>query len=490
VLATIDVATFVRFFDQFHVGPRGAISLLTSNGIMLARSGDTIGEYAGRDMSNTALFTDQQKLSTEAVFYFSSPIDGLDRLSYYERSKLHPFVVVATQAEDNVLAIWRKETVTTLSIVLGLIVLIGFTGNYLVSELARRRRMALALAAREADFRLLAEQSSDMVMRIGTDAKIEYASPSTEKVLGWPAERLQNTPALAGIHPDDAALVQRAVTVLRNGHEQEARIVYRTQHRTKGEVWIETALRATRSSKTGLVDGAVAISRDVTRQRILETELAALATTDALTGLGNRREFDKKLEEEWLRARREQTILSLLMIDVDHFKKFNDKYGHPLGDNCLRMIGRFLASRTKRPADLAVRYGGEEFAVILPNTDAHGCATLAEELRAGIEGLRIAHAAHPSSDVVTISVGAAAIMPSDGDLQACTLSPPPIGLYTNQRETVIKLSWQRKFHLFGLQWRIYTVNAKAPIRGLAYEVRFGSVTAFPNALTPRPVYTR
>lgn len=177
-------------------------------------------------------------------------------------------------------------------------------------------------------------------------------------------------------------------------------------------------LRFARPGKKGLVDGAVGISRDVTEQKTLEAELAALATTDALTGLGNRREFDRKLETEWLRARREQTNLSLIMIDVDHFKQFNDTYGHVRGDNCLRMIGRFLASRTKRPADLALRYGGEEFTVILPNTDADGCAMFAEELRAGIEGLSIAHGAHPSSKVVTISVGAAAMMPGNNGLQA------------------------------------------------------------------------
>jgi len=113
----------------------------------------------------------------------------------------------------------------------------------------------------------------------------------------------------------------------------------------------------------------VAISRDVTEQEKLEN----LALQDGLTGLANRRRFNERLQEEWARAVRDGTTLSLLMIDVDHFKKFNDQYGHLAQEVCLQAVAKALAAEARRPADLAARYGGEEFSLLLPNTDAAGC---------------------------------------------------------------------------------------------------------------------
>jgi diguanylate cyclase (GGDEF)-like protein len=144
----------------------------------------------------------------------------------------------------------------------------------------------------------------------------------------------------------------------------------------------------------------------------LQDKLTSLAATDGLTGLANRRAFDERLEEEWARARRDATQLSLLLIDVDHFKKFNDHYGHLAGDGCLRALGRILSAHAKRPADLAARYGGEEFAVLLPNTDADGCAEVGEALRSALRDLAMLHGQNPPSRLVTVSVGAATGLPS------------------------------------------------------------------------------
>ncbi|MES1149612.1 MAG: GGDEF domain-containing protein, partial [Bradyrhizobium guangdongense] len=107
------------------------------------------------------------------------------------------------------------------------------------------------------------------------------------------------------------------------------------------------------------------------------------------------------------------TSLSLLLIDVDHFKAYNDHYGHQAGDGCLRALGRILATQVKRPADLAARYGGEEFALLLPNTDAAGCAQVGEQVREALHDLAILHAQNPPSRVVTVSTGGATIAPSE-----------------------------------------------------------------------------
>ena len=234
-----------------------------------------------------------------------------------------------------------------------------------------------------------------MVTRIGMDERLHYVSPSSARVVGWLPEQLMKTPALAGVHPEDLPRVEAMVAALKRGEMQDARIVYRSRHRQKKEIWIESTLRVTKNFDTEEIDGVVAISRDMTEYKNLEQKLAALAAIDGLTGLANRRHFDERLENEWARARREGTTLSLLMIDVDHFKKFNDRYGHPAGDACLKSVANVLAAQVRRPADLAARYGGEEFVVLLPNAT-----------NADAEG--IVHDMNLPSRQVTVSIGGAA----------------------------------------------------------------------------------
>ena len=131
-----------------------------------------------------------------------------------------------------------------------------------------------------------------------------------------------------------------------------------------------------------------------------------LSLTDALTDIPNRRCFDEYIEREWKRAIRQSESVSLLLIDVDFFKKFNDEYGHPRGDECLQEIAFALKDSIQRPGDLVARFGGEEFAVILPNTKSEGAAVLAERMRKNIENLHLTHSGSPSSSV-TVSIGVA-----------------------------------------------------------------------------------
>ncbi|PSR17718.1 hypothetical protein C8255_11075, partial [filamentous cyanobacterium CCP3] len=141
-------------------------------------------------------------------------------------------------------------------------------------------------------------------------------------------------------------------------------------------------------------------------------ELQRLTLIDGLTGIANRRHFDQYLEQEWQRAVRERLPLSLILLDVDYFKCYNDHFGHQEGDACLRQIAQTARQTTHRATDLAARYGGEEFAVILPNTDRDGALYLAESLRAAVKAL---HLPHPKSTVtpwVTISLGVATCYPS------------------------------------------------------------------------------
>jgi two-component system, chemotaxis family, response regulator WspR len=141
-------------------------------------------------------------------------------------------------------------------------------------------------------------------------------------------------------------------------------------------------------------------------------ELQRLTAIDPLTGLANRRRLDEMLDIEWRRSQREKAPLSLILIDLDEFKKYNDTYGHVAGDDCLRQIAEVLKAGTRRPGDLAARFGGEEFMVVLPNTPLPGALVVAESLRANVAKLSIPHAGSNTARHVTMSSGVASCVPS------------------------------------------------------------------------------
>jgi len=142
------------------------------------------------------------------------------------------------------------------------------------------------------------------------------------------------------------------------------------------------------------------------------TSLQSLADSDGLTGLANRRLFETSLTREYERARRSGTPFSVILVDVDHFKKFNDRYGHVAGDDCLRRVAAAVGAGPRRPPDLAARYGGEEFAIILPDTDLAGAIAVAEKIRLGVAGLDIEHA-DSASGHVSASLGVYSGRPID-----------------------------------------------------------------------------
>jgi diguanylate cyclase (GGDEF)-like protein len=181
------------------------------------------------------------------------------------------------------------------------------------------------------------------------------------------------------------------------------------------------------------------LAREIRRRADAEDKLEELATTDSLTGLKNRRKFDEAIDSEWRRARRHRTPLSLLMIDADHFKTYNDTYGHQAGDQVLVGIAICISDSVKRAGDCAVRYGGEEFAVLLPGSASPEAMTVAETIRRKVQGWS------DEPVISTVSVGIASVTPQAGmdwsDLinaadkalyaakaagrNCCVLAPPP-----------------------------------------------------------------
>jgi diguanylate cyclase (GGDEF)-like protein len=160
--------------------------------------------------------------------------------------------------------------------------------------------------------------------------------------------------------------------------------------------------------------------RSQLRLKYMADELRRTATTDALTGVANRRQFDESIDREWLRARRAADPVSLLMIDVDRFKSYNDLHGHPKGDRCLQLVAQALVSACKRPADLVARYGGEEFAVLLPQTAREGARHMAQQALDAVAALAIFDQDMKTSHHVTVSVGIACY----DDASGCWVNPP------------------------------------------------------------------
>jgi diguanylate cyclase (GGDEF)-like protein/PAS domain S-box-containing protein len=157
--------------------------------------------------------------------------------------------------------------------------------------------------------------------------------------------------------------------------------------------------------------------------------LSTLSKTDALTGIANRRWFDDRIQQEWRRMQREKKPLTLLLCDVDHFKQFNDRFGHPAGDDCLRFVSELLSDLIKRPGDLAARYGGDEFALILPDTSEEGAIQLAEKLRSKTGQLDFTEISTGKTAAITLSIGIATALPGESHTPANLLSLADNALY-------------------------------------------------------------
>jgi two-component system, chemotaxis family, response regulator WspR len=168
---------------------------------------------------------------------------------------------------------------------------------------------------------------------------------------------------------------------------------------------------------------------------VVKNELEALSHRDGLTGIANRRYFDTVLEREWNAAHREKKCLSLILFDIDYFKKYNDTYGHLAGDDCLCQVAIATSQVIKRPRDTLARYGGEEFVIILPDTDALGAEFCAEQIRCAIENLNISHSSSQIHSCVTASLGTSTIRPhTEISTSQQLIKEADLALYQAKRE--------------------------------------------------------
>jgi diguanylate cyclase (GGDEF)-like protein/PAS domain S-box-containing protein len=304
----------------------------------------------------------------------------------------------------------------------------------------QRKRMVALLRDGERQYRILAENATDVVMSMALDGKLVYVSPQARAVLGYSPHDLVGVDYHQLILPDDRHVLPDPIESVPRGEREPYRIS-RFQRPDGDVVWLETCLRVVVDPLSGKPESLTATARDITRRRFAEERLAderrelqGLAFKDSLTGLFNRRYFDRELKLQWETAAQagNHSVAAVVMVDVDGFKSYNDHYGHQQGDECLRIVAQTIASSAAHLTDRVARYGGEEFALVLEDTDRETALAVAENVRQGVERLRIPHLVSPVG-IVTVSLGVAAQRPDHSSDASGLVAAADRALYSAKR---------------------------------------------------------
>ncbi len=266
-----------------------------------------------------------------------------------------------------------------------------------------------------------------------------YIGPQIEELLGWPPDSWKSAQDwMDRIHPDfRESVVNFCVTQSENGIDHEAD--YLALSKNGDYVWIRDVVHVIR--KDGVTTTLIGFMFDISERKKLESQLVEanrklerISMLDGLTGIANRRMYDTALNREWSCAQRNGTHISLIIVDIDHFKEFNDHYGHFEGDRCLQKIAETLQGFASRSTDLCARYGGEEFVILLPGTNREDAFTIAERVRQAICELEIPHKTSAVDDVVTVSAGVSTMTPEKDMLSSELFQQADKMLYLAKQE--------------------------------------------------------
>ena len=286
-----------------------------------------------------------------------------------------------------------------------------YAGSVLLSarDVTRRNQMARQLARKEDLIRALFDAASDPIFYKDAEGRYLGCNAAYARVVGRDPEELIGMTD-AQLHPADIA--DKATLFDREAVQtgQPVRAEYWMELPGGSRVLLDTVKCLFRDER-GQPAGIVGICRDITAHRELEDKLRQAATTDALTGLMNRRRLDEVLAEEWARSRRQGEPLSVIMADIDHFKAYNDALGHSAGDVALAAVASQIRRCVARPGDVVARYGGEEFTLVLPHTGTAGATAVAGHILSAIRRAAIPHPANDPAEVVTVSLGVASATP-------------------------------------------------------------------------------
>ncbi|MDB5552219.1 MAG: domain S-box/diguanylate cyclase protein [Rhizobium sp.] len=306
----------------------------------------------------------------------------------------------------------------------------------LITDITEKRQAEMETVKTAAEYQALFVHSVAGIYRSTSDGRMLRANPALVRLNGYDSEtelleRVRDIAAEWYVDPQRREDFKRLM--LRDGRVNDfVSEIYR--HKSRERIWVsETAWMVPGDDgTTAYFEGTVIeiTDRKQAEEEIKRTnvKLLSLAATDGLTGLMNRRSFDEILEREVVNAESTRAPLSLILMDVDNFKSYNDRYGHPQGDECLRFLGRVLKAACRSPSDIACRYGGEELAIILPATTAHDALAVATRLCESVRGLNLRHEASRFG-IVTISAGVATVVPNAADTAAGLVRKADEALY-------------------------------------------------------------
>jgi len=339
-----------------------------------------------------------------------------------------PLVVALTRRYDDVLADWRDDARTeALSVLLlGAASCLWLRFNQRKRLAAERAAQALAAVERESARRFeFGLKGADLGLWEWNLATDELTINEREwQMLGYAPRKL---PLKARwwqslLHPQDGPRVQALHEAHLRGEAPGYRVEHRIRHHDGHWVWVLDHAMVMEYDAQGKPVRLVGTHLDITERvhsqqamKHMNEQLEALSLTDGLTGVGNRRQFDRTLAAEWMRSMRQHQPLALLLLDVDHFKLYNDHYGHQAGDACLRQLAQTLSGCLRQPMEQLARYGGEEFVVLLLDGDAAAGAAVAQRCVDAVARLKIAHAKSQASPWVSVSIGVSSVRPSPDD---------------------------------------------------------------------------
>lgn len=410
MVVTIDLDHFSRFTDSFNLGGDSGFLLMRADGTILVRF-PFRPHATKKEPADIAYFRSLGITGQKGNHEYRLPDTGSSRLSGYFRSKQTGVTAIATRSKSALFHSWMARSGYPWIGILTAYVGVIFMSLRWIRQIRLRELGEQKIAAQEREFRLIANASTDIIEKIRPDGIRDYVSPAASGLFQRPAEDLVGTCIVDGLDGEAAQQWQDALSKLNTGATSQS-VLYRRARADGSPIWLESALSRVDNAITDAPDAIVVITRDVTRQQILTQELDSLAMTDELTGLFNKRHFNNRLSSMLSEARAAKQPLSLLLIDLDRFKLFNDTYGHLAGDKALRAVADVIQARLQGTFGIAARYGGEELAVLLAHQNDMAVRAIAETIRNGVASLAIVHAGNVPFGHVTISIGHATMLPT------------------------------------------------------------------------------
>lgn len=415
VSAQLDLDVLAKVFETINVGAQGWVAVWRVDDGRLVLGWPAVADRVNLAVENNPLHQHVVAGEKRGVLRLPSLFDGVERVYAFQRIGDYPLYVVSGLAVADYLAEWRQ----TLGVAVILALLLFLALSLVLIRLLRTENeeevIASRLAESEARYRMLAENSHDVIWTLDiTSRRYTYVSPSITDMCGYLPEEVVGQSIDARLTPESAARLAREIDQrlrrIAAGDKSASVVLSELEQVCKdGEVISTEVVSSYLQDGDGVAHTILGITRNVSERKAaelalretnrqlharieeigrLQVALQELAVRDSLTGLYNRRYLDETLEREVSRARREANPLSLVMLDIDYFKRVNDTYGHQVGDEALRMLANTLQADI-RTEDVACRYGGEEFLILLPNMPLDAALQRAEAWRVAVEGLSV-----------------------------------------------------------------------------------------------------